>query len=268
MSIYNDYGKRIEKQIRPASYPLGIKMIQDEAEIPPDAIRPTKEFKAANATCQCFALSRKTGKTTAQLLEDMWCPEPIIGYGLIEPPKFFLEGHNRYPVGKATLDAGATSASGMPRFEVGKYKGIVAAPLSTASFEPDVAVIYCNSAQLVRLLLGIAYNDGRDINTIISGHSACVYAIVPTILDEECHISVPCRGDRSLAGAQDDEMIFSAPKHKIGDLAIGLEQEGTGSIPSIIDMKYEHELPPAYAKLAHIMGIKRADGSQIEIPDE
>jgi uncharacterized protein (DUF169 family) len=267
LSIYNEYGKRIEKQIRPASYPLAIKMIKDESEIPKDAFRPTKDLKAANTTCQCFALSRKQGKVTAQLFEDMWCPEPVIGYGIVEPPKFFLEGHNRYPVGKASLEAGAISASGMPRFELGKYKGILAAPLTTANFDPDVAVIYCNSAQLVRLLLGIAYHDGRDIKTIISGHSACVYGIVPPILDGECHIAVPCRGDRSLAGAQDDEMIFSVPKQKISDLALGLEQEGTGSIPSIIDMKSEHELPPAYAKLAHVMGIKRADGSEIEMPD-
>lgn len=268
MTIYNDYGKRIEKQIRPASYPLAIKMIKDENEIPTGAIRPVKDLKAAMATCQCFALSRKSGEIAAQLFEDMWCPEPVIGYGLIDPPEFFLEGHNRYPVGKATLEAGSTSAHSMPRFEVGKYKGIVSAPLTTANFEPDVAIIYCNSAQLVRLLLGIAYIDGRDINTIISGHSACVYSIVPPLIDGECHISVPCRGDRLLAGTQDDEMIFSVPKHKIADLALGLEQEGTGLIPSIIDMKSEHELPPAYAKLARLMGIKRADGSQIEVPDE
>ena len=27
------------------------------------------------------------------LKEDMWCPEPIICYGLVEPPSYFLEGH-------------------------------------------------------------------------------------------------------------------------------------------------------------------------------
>ena len=61
--------------------------------------------------------------------------------------------------------------------------------------------------------------------------------------------------------------VWAAPTPLV-DLAVGLEQEGTGSIPSVISLKYEHELPPVYAKLARLIGTKRADGSQIEVPDE
>ena len=264
MNVFNDYGKRIEEQIRPMSHPLAIKMLEREEDIPEEAKRPTRDFRACMSTCQCFALSRKFGVTMAQLFEDMWCPEPVIGFGLAEPPQYFLDGHNRYPDGVESLEAGANWARELPRFEAGKYVGVVSAPLRTASFEPDVAVIYCNSAQLLRLLLGIAYKDGRDITTVLGGHAACVYAVVPPMLKGECQAAVPCRGDRGRAGAQDDEMIFSVPKGKIGDLALGLEQKGTGSIPTRFSMTPEYKLSVSYAKIARLMGMREADGSEIK----
>jgi len=264
MTMFNEYAKRIEEQLRFSSHPLAVKMLKSEEEIPPEAKRPTVDYGKCLATCQCFALSRKYGETVAQLFEDNWCPEPVIGFGLAETPQFFLEGHNRYPGGVASLEAGSIWAREFPRLEAGEYIGLVSAPLRTASFEPDLAVIYCNSAQLLRLLLGLGYADGRDINTVLGGHSACVYAVVPTILKNECQVAVPCRGDRGRAGAQDDEMIFSVPKDQIGRLASGLEREGTGRLPTGFSMVPEYELSEGYAEMARQMGMKKADGSEIK----
>jgi uncharacterized protein (DUF169 family) len=261
---FNDFGERIEEQLRLSSYPLAVKMLRSKEDIPQEAKRPTVDYGKCLAACQCFALSRKYGETVAEFFEDHWCPEPVIGFGLAKPPKFFLDGHNRYPNGVASLEAGANWAEEFPRMEVGRYVGLVSAPLRTASFEPDLAVIYCNSAQLLRLLLGVAYEDGRDITTVLGGHSACVYAVVPTLLKNECQVAVPCRGDRGRAGTQDDEMIFSVPRDQIGRLAFGLEQGGTGSLPTGFSMVPEYELSEGYAEMARLMGMKKADGSDIK----
>lgn len=262
--MYNNYCRRVEKQIKQVSRPLAIKMIKGEDEIPKEAKRPTKDYGACMSTCQVFALSRKYGETVAQLFDDMWCPEPVIGFGLAEPPQYFLEGHNRYPNGVSSLQAGSNWAREFPRFEVGRYIGILSAPLRTASFEPDVGIFYCNSAQLLRLLLGIAYQDGKDLNVTLGGHAACVYAVVLPIQKNQCWVAVPCRGDRGRAGTQDDEMIFSVPKDQIGRLAHGLEQSGTGSIPTGFSMAAEYGLSESYAQMARLMGMKRSDGSRIE----
>lgn len=263
MTIYNEYGRRIEEQIRPSSYPIAVKLIDSDQDIPKDAKMPRRDYGACMATCQCFALSRKYGETVAQVFEDMWCPEPVIGFGFRAPSKYFVEGHNRYPGGVVSLEAGANWAKGFPRLEAGRHIGLVSAPLRMATFEPDVAVIYCNSAQLLRLLLGIAYEDGRDVDTVLSGHAACVYAVVPAILNGKCQVAVPCRGDRGRAGAYDDEMIFSVPKTQIGRLAHGLEQNGTGHYPTGISMVPEYELSTSYAELARQLGMKKADCSEI-----
>lgn len=263
MNRFKEYGRRIEEQVRPKTYPLAVKMLESEDEVPEEAKRPTKDYGKCLSTCQVFALSRRFGETVAQLFEDMWCPEPVIGFGLAEPPEFFLEGRNRYPDGVKTLEAGANWANEFPRFDSGKYVGVVSAPLRTASFEPDVAMIYCDSAQLLKLLLGLAYEDGRDITTILGGHAACVYAVVPAMKNGICQVAVPCRGDRGRAGTQDDEMIFSVPKDQIERLAHGLEQPGTGSIPTRFSMTPEYPLSESYGEMARLMGMKRSDGSEI-----
>jgi uncharacterized protein (DUF169 family) len=264
MNIYNEFGRRIERQIRPKSYPLAVKMLESEKNIPNEAKRPVRDHGACMSTCQCFALSRLYGATVAQLFEDNWCPEPVIGFGLAEPPMYFLEGNNRYPDGVKSIEAGANWAREFPRFKAGRYIGVTSAPLTSASFEPDVAVIYCDSAQLLRLLLGAAYKDGRDIPTVLGGHAACVYSIVPAILSRSCQVAVPCRGDRGRAGTQDDEIIFSIPKNKIGEVVLGLEQAGTATVPTRFSMKPEYELSPSYAEMARLMGMKRADGSEVK----
>jgi uncharacterized protein (DUF169 family) len=264
LSIYNDYCNRIEKQVKPISRPLAIKMIKGEDEIPKGAKRPTKDYGACMSTCQVFALSRKYGETVIQLFDDMWCPEPVIGFGLVEPPQYFLEGRNRYPDGVSSLEAGSNWAREFPRFEVGRYIGVLSAPLRIASFEPDVAIFYCSSAQLLKLLLGIAYHDGRDLPVILGGHAACVYGVVPPIKRNQCWVTVPCRGDRGRAGTQDDELIFSVPKDQIGRLAHGLEQPGTGAIPTGFSMVAEYGLSKSYAEMARLIGLKRSDGSRIK----
>ena len=50
-------------------------------------------------------------------------------------------------------------------FEHGKYIGIVSAPLGTAGFEPDVILIYSNSAQLRTMLMAIMYVNGKMVTS-------------------------------------------------------------------------------------------------------
>ena len=264
MNKYNELGKKMEQQLRLNTYPLAVKMLENEDDVPETAFRPLERFGKCLSTCQAFALSRRYGETVAQLFEDMWCPEPVIGFGLAEPPEYFFEGKTRYPHGVKSLEAGANWAREFPRFETGKYVGVVSAPLTTADFEPDVAIVYCDSAQLLRLLLGLAYEDGRDITTVLGGHSACVYAVVPAMLKEECQASVPCRGDRGYAGTQDYEMIFTIPRNQIERVVEGMDQPATSSIPTRFSMNPEYMLSEGYAEIANLMGQRDSEGKKIK----
>ena len=257
LSVFHEYGEELGKRLRLQTFPLAVKLLEKEEDIPQGAKRPMKDLGYHLLLCQGYAMSRREGTVLAMLKEDMWCFEPVIGYGIAEPLEYFLEGHNRFPQDVMTLEAGANYAHELPRLESGKYIGVVSAPLMTATFEPDVVVLYCNSAQLSLLLLGRECKDGRNLKCSLSSHAACVYAVVPAIQSGQCQAAVPCRGDRYMALAGDDEIIFTVPKGRLEDLMIGLRYvHETGSrLPRAYSMEHEPEVPPSYAKIGKMLNM-------------
>jgi len=257
LSVFHEYGEELEKRLRLQTFPLAVKLLEKEEDIPKEAQRPMKDFGYHLALCQGYQLSRRGGTVVAMLTQDMWCFEPVVGYGLKEPPEYFLEGHNRFPRDVKTLEAGANYAREFPRLELGKYIGVVSAPLITATFEPDVVMIYCDPAQLSLLLLGRECKDGFNLKCGLSSHAACVYAVVPAIQNGECQVAIPCRGDHYAAMAGDNETIFTVPKGRLEDLIMGLRYiHETGSrLPRAYRMEHEYKLSPAYAEIGKILGM-------------
>jgi len=256
LEVYRGYGDELERRLRLKTFPLALKLLENEADIPDGAQRPVRDFGHHLSLCQAFQISRREGMAVAMLKADNWCPEPVIGYGLGEPPKYFLEGHNRFPHDVETLEAGSHYAQEFPCLDVGRYIGVVSAPLRTANFEPDLVMIYCDSAQLSLLLLAREYKEGYDLKCSLSSHAACVYGVVPAIQSGECQVAIPCRGDHYRAMAGDDEIIFTVPKGRLDDLMTGFRYvNSTGSrLPRGYTLQPEYPQRKSYEKIAKMMG--------------
>ena len=256
LDVLSRYADELERRVRLQTFPLAIKFLESEELIPEGATRPLRDLGYRLALCQGYALSRREGKTMAMFKEDMWCFEPIIGYGWAQAPQYFLDGYNRYPQDVESLDAGKNYVSDFPCLPVGRYQGVVSAPLSTAGFPPDLVMMYCNSSQLSLLLLAREYKDGHDLSCHLSSHAACVYAVVPSIQSGKSQVAIPCRGDRYMALAGDDEIIFTVPTGKLEELLAGLRHiEKYGSrLPRNPYMKPEPELlPESYMKILRMI---------------
>jgi uncharacterized protein (DUF169 family) len=250
----------LERYMRLQTYPLAIKLLRTESDIPSEAKRPKKDENHQYNLCQTFALSRRNGDTIAMLKEDMVCFEPVVGYGLAEAPQEFMDGYNRYPEDVETQEAGKHYAEEFPKLRTGEYSGVLSAPLTKANFVPDVITLYCNSTQLVILLMAKEYRDGRNLPTALSGHAACVYGIVPAIQEKRYQVAVPCRGDHITAMAGDDEMIFTIPMERFNDFMLGMrnitETEGRLTrLPMVHEMKPEPQPPDSYYRMAQLMGM-------------
>ncbi len=255
--VFREYGEELERMIRLPTFPLAVKLLTEEAAIPEGAERPLRNLGYRIPLCQGYAMSRKDGKTTAMFKEDMTCFEPVVGYGWVEPPQYFLEGYNRFPEDVKDLEAGRNYARDFPCLAVGKYTGIVSAPLTTVSFEPDLVMLYCNPAQLSLLLLGKEYQDGHDLKCSLSSHAACVYSVVPIIKGGDCQVTVPCRGDRYIALAGDDEIIFTVPTKKLKDLLAGLRhvKKYGSKLPRNPQMRRDPYIPESYRKISRMLGM-------------
>jgi uncharacterized protein (DUF169 family) len=256
LEAHHALGRELEARLRLRTFPLAVKLIVDEGEIPADALRPTRDLGGHISLCQAFQLSRRGGKTVAMVREDHWCCEPVIGYGLGEAPAWFVEGHNRYPGDVATLEAGRRYAEELPKLPPGRCVGTLCAPLTDCSFEPDVVMIYCDPAQLSLLLLAREHLEGGNLRTSLSAHAACVYGVVPALAEGECQVAIPCGGDRTKAMAADNEVIFSIPAGRMDELMTGLRniEKAGRKLPVGYSFLPEYPLPPAYQRIAEEMG--------------
>jgi uncharacterized protein (DUF169 family) len=219
---YNGYGAELEKLLHLRTAPIAVKMLEKEKDIPKDAVRPKRDRGYHLAQCQAFALTRRNRETIAMLKEDSWCWAPLIAYGLVETPKFFLEGNIFYPTLVSTLEASKKVSKHSPFFEYGKYMGILSAPMSTASFEPDVVLIYSNTTQLRVMLMAIMYKEGSMVTSEFNPLDSCIYSVVPVIQKGDYRITLPDPGDFQRALATEDEIILSVPTDRVEGLVIGL----------------------------------------------
>jgi len=78
---YKKYGERIEALIRPATFPLAVKMIKSETEIRPEYKRPSRDMELQNFICQNFKISRSYGWTIAITEADINCKPARSIYG-------------------------------------------------------------------------------------------------------------------------------------------------------------------------------------------
>lgn len=206
----NQYGVLLESSLSLKTYPLAIKMLKTEDEIPEEALRPKRDRGYHFAQCQAFSVSRYQGKTVAMLKEDNWCWGPLFAYGLIKP-----ETGEKFPELVNDLKI-------IPMIEYGKYIGILSSPLNKCYFEPDLIMIYCDAAQLRHMLHVLSFIGEGMVNTPIYPVASCALSVVPALKGESC-ITLPDPGEVGRAFAKDDEIIYSMPADKITKLASQLK---------------------------------------------
>lgn len=267
--VYREYAERFEKLLRMSTYPLAVRMLEGDEDIPEPAKRPLRDFGCHLYSCQCFNISRRIGETIAQKQEDMWCFEPALAFGFTggdiesynEGLKFFLAGKTRYPGGAKDLATAKKWANSFPRFEADKYTAIVSAPLMRAPFEADLVLLYVNPTQLNQILAGIVFEWGESVPCNIAAHGGCIYYVVPPMRTGGFWVGNPCFGDIAFAMTTPDELVFSAPLAKVEQLLMGMEgrvRSRRGGMPIRYQMRPEGWLPDAYAEIARIMKMHRA----------
>jgi uncharacterized protein (DUF169 family) len=254
-----NFGKELETLLLLRTAPIAIGLMKDETDIPPEAIRPLADLGNHIALCQAFAMARRERKTVAMTKEDHWCWAPIIGYGLVKPPEYYLEGKTAHPFMVADLESAKNLAKTEPRLPVGQCSTIVVAPLVSAAFVPDVVAIYGNSSQIRTLLMAVKYHDGTRITSTFDPLDSCIHSVVASVVSNDYRIAFPDPGEYQRALATDDEVIFTLPSEKLPGLVAGLhhiEEMGHGYRVFNQTMRPDFPQPDFYKELFKIMGLR------------
>ncbi len=241
----------LQTYIKPATFPVAVKLLDTLEGLPAKTRFPKDDFGKRFSLCQAWNICRRFGWTVGCTVEDMQCPLGSVALGFEEPNDYYADGHLCEGMYSETIEGGRKSEAETDKMPVGSYEGILFAPVERAPFEPDVLVIYGNSAQIMRLVHAALFKGGGRISSSFSGRMDCADLIVTPIVTGQPQVIMPCYGDRIFGQTQDHEMAFSVPWGQVEKVVEGLAGTHKGGvrypIPSF--MNYEGVFPPKYQKL-------------------
>src|SRR5512145_3251278 len=90
LNLLQTLDQALQTHIRPATFPLAIRMLAEGEPLPERSKRPKRDFGEEMAIGQAFAMVRHSGRVIAMNGDDLSCPlakavwgfEPLLGYFL------------------------------------------------------------------------------------------------------------------------------------------------------------------------------------------
>jgi len=237
--------------VRHQTYPLAIKMLTSEEEIPQDAKWPLRDYGASFTLCQALALGRRDGLTVVLDKDSQSCPIALAGLGFVKP-EAYLSGKYALAPTNRSAEAQKKAAEAMPRFEFGKFRYILISPILKASFDPDVIIFYGNGAQVMRMIQAAVFATGESLTSRSSGAGGCLLPIVEPIVEGKCKYAIPGNGERRLGLIADGELAFAMPRNRFEEVVRGLKLSHEGKQTYPINpgyLKLEYKMPPPYVEL-------------------
>jgi uncharacterized protein (DUF169 family) len=264
LNVYREMGKGIEEYIRPASFPLAVRVVRSEEEIQAGYKRPSTDLGLQNFVCQNFKMSRSYGWTVAITEKDISCRLARDIYGwepLTEEAGDLL---NRFSVGLYGKDLETSRKLEKHLYRADEpFKGLVISPLARTKVVPDVALIYCLPGQAMRLIQSYLYCEGGVLEFTAAGKiGSCHEGIVKAMSTNKPQLVLLGNGDRVWGGAQDSEVMFSCPREKLSVLLEGLEATHAAGLRYPIPSYMNYS--PGFQKSFEQRAMERAGGTIVK----
>jgi len=218
---WNSIIRKIEGLLRLKTFPVAIKFLASEEEL--NANKWVRKLEPPMMLCQLISLVRTfdwTVGATAATLSPM-CSS-IVGLGKMPPE--IEDGTFRTLVWCKTKEDGKKYESSIPRIPLGKHKAVILAPLVYDPFEPDMALIYANPAQMILLINALQFEGYERMQFHCVGESSCSDAIAQHYLTGKPSLTIPCYGERRYGHAQDDELVIALSPAQLEKIAANLEE--------------------------------------------
>jgi uncharacterized protein (DUF169 family) len=219
----------LNRLIRPLTFPIAIKLVRSVDEFPEKARRPARDMGFKTNPCVAMTMTRKYGWTVAIAADDNACPiaEYTYGWSQSEPAaKKALADFMIVMKYTASENAAKSAMDAVEQIKLnkGEYAGVVFSPLEWTKIEPDLVMIFCNAAQLMRLVHGATQKAGVPLQSMFSGRGGtCTEGVLQTFKTGQSKVVLPGNGDRVWAMVQDREMAFAIPVEALDFVIAGLE---------------------------------------------
>jgi uncharacterized protein (DUF169 family) len=229
MTDWTRQAEALNRLIRPLTFPIAVRLVKTVDEFPEKARRPFRDMGFKTNVCAGMTMARKYGWTVAMAAEDNACLIAAYTYGWSDSESGAKKALADFMVVMkyaVNEDAAKTSMNAVDQVKLSKsaYAGVVFSPLEWTKVEPDLVMIFCNAAQLMRLVHGATQETGAPLQSIFSGRGGtCTEGVLQTFKTGQPKVVLPGNGDRVWAMVQDGEMVFTIPANRLDSVIDGLE---------------------------------------------
>jgi len=251
MTDWTRKAEALNRLIRPLTFPLAVKLVKSVDEFPEKARRPSRDMGFKTNPCVAMTMARKYGWTVGMTADDNACLIAAYTYGWSESESESEKALIDFMVVmkySANENAAKTTMQAVEQVKLskGKYAGVVFSPLERTRINPDLVMIFCNPAQLMRLVHGATQETGVSVQSVFSGRAGtCTEGVLQTLKTGEPKVVLPGNGDRVWAMVQDEEIAFTIPANWLDPVIRGLEATHQTGIryPIPVDVRHEPLFP-------------------------
>jgi len=87
-----ELSQAIQTYVRTETFPVGVKLVKAEGDLPAKAKRPVRDLGHAITICQAVSFSRRYGWSIAMNGTDLSCPIAQVAFGYEQQLPFYTEG--------------------------------------------------------------------------------------------------------------------------------------------------------------------------------
>ena len=251
MTDWTAKAEALNRLIRPLTFPIAVKLVKSADEFPEKARRPLKDMGFKTNPCVAMTMARKYGWTVGMTADDNACLIAAYTYGWSEPEPETKKALMEFMIAmkySANENAAKATMEAVEQVKLSKdkYAGVVFSPLERTKIEPDLVMVFCNPAQLMRLVHGATQETGVAVQSIFSGRGGtCTEGVLQTFKTGQPKVVLPGNGDRVWAMVQDEEMVFTIPANWLDSVIKGLEATHQTGIryPIPVDVRHAPTFP-------------------------
>jgi uncharacterized protein (DUF169 family) len=251
MTDWTQKAEALNRLIRPLTFPIAVKLVKSVDEFPEKTRRPSRDMGFKTNVCVGMTMARKYGWTVGMTADDNACLIAAYTYGWSESEPETRKALTDFMIVmkySANENAAETTMEAAEKVKLskGKYAGVVFSPLERTKIDPDLVMVFCNPAQLMRLVHGATQEMGVAVQSTFSGRGGtCTEGVLQTFKTGQPKVVLPGNGDRVWAMVQDDEIAFAIPANWLDPVIRGLEATHQTGVryPIPVDVRHEPLFP-------------------------
>ena len=220
MAKWVEIAHQLEQLLRLETFPIAYKKLQKLEEL--DQIPGVRRFDRRFTFCQVPTLVRRGGWTIGVTRNNLSerCAR-INGLAVTTKAEVSREAKDFTTTWFATLEDATKQMAEYPLVPPGE--ALVLAPLASGKFDPDVALIYGNPAQLMLAVNGLQFRDYERFQFSFIGEGACADGLAKCYTSGKPSLAIPCFGERRFGGVTNDELLLAIPASMLEKTVEGLQ---------------------------------------------